>query len=209
MTRSSASRTPLVPLARLLWCNFPQRGLNSKHQRRVFLGPLGNSRSSTINRPLRQVLDCPPGLGPTPLVIVPNITRGGSRPSFCRVMAPAKKSRRLRMVVSMLSHRVLLRTFAYERVVWSVRCRRCKLVTRRRTWCTVWSFAMCFALRVHVTHPYHSSVSITSAFIQHSDFQTNRGGRHMIQLRAEPFEACPHETIAPPRYKNWVVCLYF
>ena len=28
----------------------------------------------------------------------------------------------------------------------------------------------------------------------HSDFQTKRGGRPIIQLRAEPFEACLHDT---------------
>ena len=29
---------------------------------------------------------------------------------------------------------------------------------------------------------------------QHSEFQAKRGGRPIIQLRAESFEACPHET---------------
>ena len=63
----------------------------------------------------------------------------------------------------MLSDRVFLRAFAYERMVRSVRCRRLKPVTRRRTWCTVRRLEKCFALRLHVTHPY-SSISITSAF---------------------------------------------
>ena len=35
---------PLVPLARLLCCNLPRLGLNSKHQRRVFRRPLGGSK---------------------------------------------------------------------------------------------------------------------------------------------------------------------
>ena len=86
----------------------------------------------------------------------------GQSSIVCRATAPAKKSRRLRMVVSMLSHR-LLEAFTYERVVQSVRCRRWKPMTRRRTWCADRSLAKCCALRVHVTHPY-SRVSITSAF---------------------------------------------
>ena len=30
--------------------------------------------------------------------------------------------------------------------------------------------------------------------LQHKGFQTKWGGRHIIQLRAEPFEACPYQT---------------
>ena len=65
----------------------------------------------------------------------------------------------------------------------------------------------------------YTSLSYAKA---HADFQAKRGGRHIIQLRAEPFEACPHEPdpsfdferevsaswITPPRYKNWAVCPY-
>ena len=29
---------------------------------------------------------------------------------------------------------------------------------------------------------------------QHADFQTKRGCLPIVQLRSEPFEACPHET---------------
>ena len=49
----------------------------------------------------------------------------------------------------------------------------------------------CCALRVHVTHPYSS---LNYLGLQHTDFQTKWSGRPIIQLRAEPFEACPHET---------------
>ena len=88
-------------------------------------------------RDSRHVFDCPPGPEPTPPVIFPNITQLGNRPLFCHATAPAKKSWRIRMVVSMLSHSVFLRDVAYERVVWPVSCRGWKLMTRKRTWCTV------------------------------------------------------------------------
>ena len=79
-------------------------------------------RSSTSH--LRQVFDCPPSLGPTPPVIVSNITRLGNLLSVRRATVPAKKSRHSQMVVSTPSHRVLLSAFEYERVVKSVRSRR-------------------------------------------------------------------------------------
>ena len=58
--------------------------------------------------------------------------------------------------------------------------------------------------------------------LQHADFQAKRGGRHIIQLRAEPFEECPHEMdrsfdferesalswTTPPSYTNRGVSLY-
>ena len=40
---------PPVPLARLLCANGSKRGLSSKHQRGVFGGPLGGSRSEVVN----------------------------------------------------------------------------------------------------------------------------------------------------------------
>ena len=67
-------------------------------------------RSSS--RHLCQLFGCPPGLRPSPPAMFPSITRLGNRPSWCRATAPAKKSRRLRMVVSMFSHRVFLSAFA-------------------------------------------------------------------------------------------------
>ena len=63
----------------------------------------------------------------------------------------------------------------------------------RRTWgCTDRSLAKCCALRVHVTHSY-SRVSITWAFSIRT-FRLKWSGRPIIQLRAEPFKACLHET---------------
>ena len=60
-------------------------------------------RSSTMH--LCQVSNCPPGLGFSPPAIVSNITRLGNRSMLYRATPTAKKSRRLRMVVSMLSQR--------------------------------------------------------------------------------------------------------
>ena len=69
--------------------------------------------------------------------------------------------------------------------------------------------------------PEYSRVSITSAFSIRT-FRV-RGSVVFIQLRAEPFKACTHETdpsadferevtafswLMPPKYKNWAVCLF-
>ena len=44
--------------------------------------------------------------------------------------------------------------------------------------------------------PRHTPVQqrLNHLGLQHSDFQAKRGGCAVIQLRAQPFEACPHET---------------
>ena len=54
-----------------------------------------------------------------------------------RCTAPAKRRRRLRMVVSTLSRCAFLRALAYN-MRWSVRCRRWKPMIRRKSlWCAV------------------------------------------------------------------------
>ena len=64
--------------------------------------------------------------------ICANLIRQGNRPLlFCRTLTSAKNSRRFRVVVSMLSHFVLLGFVAYERLAWSAL--RWKPRTRRRT----------------------------------------------------------------------------
>ena len=120
-------------------------------------------RSSTKH--LCRVFGCPPGLRPSPPVIIANITRLGNHPLLCRTTAPAKKSRRLRLVVSMLSHRVFLSAFAYERVfaVGTLSVLKANNPTGGLWWCTVQSLAKCSTPRVHVTHP-HNRVSATAAF---------------------------------------------
>ena len=44
--------------------------------------------------------------------------------------------------------------------------------------------------------PRHTPVqqSFNYLGLQHTDFQTKWSGRPVIQLRSEPFEACPHGT---------------
>ena len=44
--------------------------------------------------------------------------------------------------------------------------------------------------------PRHTPVrqGLSHFGLQHSDFQGMWGGRPIVQLRAEPFEACLHET---------------
>ena len=119
-------------------------------------------RSSTIkNRNWDQFFSGRPGLGFSPPAVVPNSTRRVSRSLCVHCTPPAKRRRRLQMVVPTLSHCAFLRALAYD--MWSVRCRRWKpMVRKRNLWCGVRSSAKCYLPRVHVAHPYSSS--ITSAF---------------------------------------------
>lgn len=55
---------------------------------------------------------CPPGLAPSALITITIIIPLGTRPRYCRATVPVKKHRRLRIIVSMLSYRVVLRAFA-------------------------------------------------------------------------------------------------
>ena len=106
MNRSAASRTPRYHLP-AFFAPMGQSAVsapNTNGECSVDPSVAPALRSST--RLLRQVFDCPPGLGPSPPVIVANITRLGIRPLFWYAMASAMESRRLRVIVSMLSHRV-------------------------------------------------------------------------------------------------------
>ena len=103
-----------------------------------------------------------PGSGFSPPAIVPNITRRVNRSLCVHCRVPANRRRRLRMVVSTLSHCGFLRALAYD-MSWFVRCRRWKPNTRRRNLrCAVRNSETCSLPSIHVTHPY-SRVSITSA----------------------------------------------
>ena len=99
-----------------------------------------------------------PGL--TPPAIASNIRRWVSRSLVVRCTAPANRRRRLRIVVSTLSHCAFLRALAYD-IRWSVRYRRWKPMNLRRLWGAVRSLAKCSRPRAQVTHPYNR-VSITS-----------------------------------------------
>ena len=142
----------------------PQIRHYPEQQRGVSLYPsvaLNTVMSSTRRR--AHVFPGRPGPGFSPLV--QNITRRLIliRSDFARCTAPAKRGRRLRIAVSVLSRCALLRAMAYDMRGW-VRCRRREPTFRRRSSrCALWTTAKCYAARVHVTHP-HSRVSIASDF---------------------------------------------
>ena len=50
------------------------------------------------------------------------------------------------------------------------------------------------ALRAEGSRHTPVQQSVNYLGLQHTDFQTKWIGRLIIQLRAGPFEACPHET---------------
>ena len=153
MKHPASLRNPRYHLPTFLAAMIHTSAFTPKTNLECSVGPLAASNVQRSSRHICQLFDCPPGLRSSPPTF-PSITRLGDRPCFCRATAPAKKSRRLRMVVSMLSHCVLLRAFAHERVS-SVRCRRRKLMARRRTrWGADRSLAKFITLRVHVAHPY-------------------------------------------------------
>ena len=92
-------------------------------------------RSST--RHWAQFFSGRPGPGFSPPAIVPNVIRRISRSLCLRCTPPAKGRRRLRMLVSTLSHCAFVRALAYD-MRWSVRCRQWKpMIRRRNLWCAV------------------------------------------------------------------------
>ena len=94
----------------------------------------------------------------------PNTIRFGSCPPFVRMSVPAHKSRLVRNVVSMLSHRVISRARLYEVMRWSGLLRCASMIRSKTRWCTVRSLAECSWRRDHVLHPYKRA-SIASALI--------------------------------------------
>ena len=117
MNRSTASRIPRYHFPAVL-AAVDHSAVSNPHTKGAT--SVGHSvarnslKSSTMH--LCQVLHCPPGFGFSPPVIVPNITRQGNCSLLCRAPPLSKKSRCVRMVVSTLSQRVVVRAFAYERV---------------------------------------------------------------------------------------------
>ena len=72
-----------------------------------------------------------PGPGLSPPAIVTNTTRRVSRSGFARCTTPANSRRRLRIVVSALSHRAFLRALAQDKRL-PVRCSRWKPIIRTK-----------------------------------------------------------------------------
>ena len=92
--------------------------------------------------PHRSVWRTPSATGRSPLVSLPHGTRKEETPyTDGRFDALAS---------------CLIESFAHERVVWSVGCRRWKPMTPwlRAWWWAVRSMVKCFSLRVHATDPY-------------------------------------------------------
>ena len=102
--------------------------------------------------------------------------------------------------LSTLSHCVLLKAMAFGRR-WSVRCRRCEPMIRRRRkrsrrWCSVRSVIVrSVPGRESTSHGHcYSVVSPTSAFSMRVHLQGEWSGRHLVRLPLEPSVAHPHES---------------
>ena len=122
---------------------------------------------------LCQVCNRPPGLGFSLRTIVPNINRQSVHSLVRRATAPAKKDQHLRIVVSMLRQRVILRAFTYERVARSVQSRCWKPMTRKKTDepLEAWPRVPLWGSTSH-TPPVKEGVNPVG--LQHSNFQTMR-----------------------------------
>ena len=95
---------------------------------------------------------------------------------------PRRRAAVLRRIVSVLSYHVFSRAFAYESVVWSVRCRRWKPMTRRSAyWCAVRSLAKWYPCRC---------AKIVQSF--HKDFLTP------TLFKGGPFLVWKHYTVGHP-----------
>ena len=123
MNRWAASRLNPVSRAHLIFCSGSQRSLNYKHQRGA----------------LRVSLGCSDHFEVVKKAFIPSLRLTAWSWTFptglrrnCRTMAGAKKTRRLLMVVSMLSHPAFLRAFVHERVAWSLSA--LKVNDSKRTW---------------------------------------------------------------------------
>ena len=193
MKRSAAWRTPRYHMPAFLAAIVHTSASTPKNNTECSVDPsVASNALRSSSRHLCQLFGCPPGLRPCPQVIFPSITRLGDCPSLCRVTAPAK-NRRLQMVVSMVSHRVFLRACLRVRkggVVGTLSA----LETNDSQEDLVRRSEPSEVLRAE--GPRHTPLEQSPNYLglQHMDLQTKWSGRPIIQLRAEPFEACPHET---------------
>ena len=131
MKRSAASKIPWRPFPLFLAAVDHSAVSNSKGQLSVDPSLAWNTLMSSA-RHWAQFFSGRPGSGFSPHQPSPNIIRWVGRSLVVRCTASAKRRRRLRMVVSTLSHCAFLRAFAYG-MRWSVRCRRWPPMIRRRS----------------------------------------------------------------------------
>lgn len=110
-------------------------------------------RSRSTLRVLCQLFGGAHGLGFAPPATYPNSIGPTNIPLFCRVGASAKKCRPLRVFVCMLWKFALLRSLAYERMVWSARGWK-PSASQRNPVSVDLAMAWCVAPRVHATHTY-------------------------------------------------------
>ena len=78
---------------------------------------VGRKKSRSSLRVPSQLFGGPPGAGFVRSATCANTIQLGNCPLFAVPFAPAEKSRRFRVVVSMLSHLIFLGALAYERLV--------------------------------------------------------------------------------------------
>ena len=152
----------ISPLCDLVM-NPPAVSTTFRHHSSRFFAALGHNTVSTVNskgelfvdpsvafntlmlsaRHWTRFVSGRPRPGFSPPANVPNITRSVSRSLVVCCTPPAKSRRRLRKVVSTLSHYAFLRALSYD-MRWSMRCRRRKPMTRRRRlWHPVQSSRTC------------------------------------------------------------------
>ena len=122
MNRSAALRTPRyhLPAFFAAWAHSTDSTPNCRWESAV--EPSVDRKTARLSlRVLSQFLGGPPGPGFFPPAVCAYAIRLGNRLLFCLTVAPAKTSRRFRMVVSMPSHFVFSSALACERLISSAR----------------------------------------------------------------------------------------
>ena len=87
-----------------------------------------------------------------------------------------------------------MRAFSSERVAWLVVCTSTLEANDSQEDLVVSRAKLDKVFRSEGPHHTPVQQGLHHLGLQHSDFTAKCGGRPVIQLRAEPFEACPRET---------------
>ena len=155
----------------------------------MFRGPLV---ALNALRSLCQLFGCPPGLRPSPPVIFPTITCQGKKSSLVsschghREEEPSLTDGRFDALGSCLLEGLRVRKGGVVGALSALEANDSQEDLVRRSEPS----EVLRAEGPRHTHPYSS---LNYLGLQHTDFQTEWSGRLIIQLRAEPFEACSHE----------------